>query len=295
MINEEHIQSVNIPNTIIQYENICLRIKTEIRQKFETMFNMSLINRRPKLLVVYIENDNQNQNQLMNNINKVCLEIGFIYQEQKLSNNISYNNLVKEITKLNQDKNIDGLLLLGYSKNDIYEHINYLKDVDGITPYHQGKLFEYHLEHPNYENFILPSIPKSCMILIKSIKSSLVGKNAVVIGNNSVNDKQIGLLLISENMNVMLCNKDISNEHLQKYLSEASIVIITNPELNQIDPDMINNQAIVIDLFEKMDVKKIKENKSQIGFYLSGKNAIEHVKITSIIDNLFTLFMKVNF
>ena len=133
------------------------------------------------------------------------------------------------------------------------------------------------------------------MILVKSIKSLLVGKNAVIVGNNSINDKQIGLLLISENMNVILCNKDISNEDLQKYLSGASIVIISNPESKQIDPDIINNQAIVIDLFEKMDVKKIKENKSQIGFYLSGRNAIEHVKITSIIDNLFTLFMKVNF
>jgi methylenetetrahydrofolate dehydrogenase (NADP+)/methenyltetrahydrofolate cyclohydrolase len=293
MINEETIHNVNIPKTIIQHENICLRIKTDIRQKFETMFNMSLVNRRPKLCVICLEN--QNQNQFMNDIKKVCSEIGFIYQEIKLSNNISYNDLVKEITKLNQDKNTDGILLLGYSKNDIYEHINNSKDVEGITPYNQGKLFEYYSEHPQSENFILPSIANSCITLIKSIKSSISGKNVVIIGNNMIIDKQIGLLLVAENMNVILCNKNISTEDLQKYLSEACVVVISNPESNQIDPDMIHNQAIVIDLVEKLDVKKIKENKSQVGFYISGKNAIDHVKITMIINNLFTLFMKNEF
>ena len=67
----------------------------------------------------------------------------------ELDENISKQELINEIKKLNRNENVHGILLqlplpshLRSDTPEILEHISYIKDVDGFHPINRGKLFD---------------------------------------------------------------------------------------------------------------------------------------------------------
>lgn len=318
MINDEdNFPLERLPNTEIRGKDMAMRIKTDIRQKFESLHNMSMLSRHPKLVVVQV-GDRVDSSTYIRMKKKACSEIGFDFLEVKLPVETTRSDLVTEIEKLNQDKGVDGILLqlplsdtLKPHTQEILDVISPQKDVDGLTTYNQGRLLEYYPNHPDSENFLIPCTPKGCMTLIKSTNVSLVGEKAVVIGRSQLVGKPMALLLMAEGMTVTICHSKTPEDDLKKFLSEAKVVVISIGKAEAIDAEWINDQAIVIDvginsvddptskkgyrLTGDLDTKKIKEKKTQVGYYTPVPGGVGPMTVASLMENTFKVFMKENF
>lgn len=140
-----------------------------IRQKVATQVDaiVSANKRAPGLAVVLVGADPASQVYVQNK-RKACAEVGFVEKSFDLPADTSQEELLHTIDKLNEDKEVDGILVqlplpAGLDANLILERIHPNKDVDGFHPYNIGRLAQ---RMPA----LRPCTPKGIMSLIDSTK-----------------------------------------------------------------------------------------------------------------------------
>ena len=84
------------------------QIAKEIREKLKNKLLTEKI--KPTLAVILVGNHDASKVYVRNK-NKACIEIGMDFIECNLPENISQDQLLNTIDKLNKDKNVDGILL----------------------------------------------------------------------------------------------------------------------------------------------------------------------------------------
>ncbi len=155
------------------------------------------------------------------------------------------------IDKLSQDDSVNGILLqlpLPSQLNSqmLLERINPLKDVDGLHPYNLGRLL---MNKP----LLTPCTPQGCLHLIKTVHSTIDGKNVVVVGRSILVGRTLAALLTNENATVTLAHSKTKN--LKEICKAADILItaIGSPEF--FTSDYVKLGAVVIDVgINRVDV-----------------------------------------
>ena len=123
---------------LVDGKQIAKEIREELKNKLLTE------NIKPTLAVILVGNHDASKVYVRNK-NKACLEIGMDFVECNLPEDISQDQLLNEIDKLNKDKNIDGILLQcpipkHLNKEEAFEKIDKNKDIDCFNPYNIGLL-----------------------------------------------------------------------------------------------------------------------------------------------------------
>lgn len=126
---------------IIDGKELAKKIRANLKIECEEL-KKKYIN--SKLAVIMVGEDPASKVYVRNK-SIACEEIGIEYQEYLLDENIEQENLIKLIEKLNKDEQVSGILVQSplprhININEAFNAINYLKDVDGFTPYSVGKL-----------------------------------------------------------------------------------------------------------------------------------------------------------
>ena len=106
--------------------------------------DLKAINIVPKLAVILVGNDPASKVYVRNK-SKACQEVGIEYEEILLDENTTMDKLLSIIKKLNDRKDINGILLQspipkGLNIQEAFNLIDYRKDVDGFNPINIGKL-----------------------------------------------------------------------------------------------------------------------------------------------------------
>jgi methylenetetrahydrofolate dehydrogenase (NADP+)/methenyltetrahydrofolate cyclohydrolase len=81
---------------------------------------------------------------------------------------------------------------------------------------------------------------------IKSVCSSIAGKNITVVGRSSIVGKPTALLLMQHDATVIICHKKTLN--LAKHTKNADIVVTATGVAGLITADMVKRDAIIIDV-----------------------------------------------
>ena len=179
---------------------------------------------------------------------KNAKEVGINVFDHHLDENISETELLNLINKLNDQKNVNGILVqlpLPKSINEqkILDAISPSKDADGFHPLNVGKLS---VATHNDENLLVPCTPYGVLIMLKELKIDLVGKNAVVVGRSNIVGKPMAQLLIKESCTVTIAHsktKDLAN-----ICRNADIIVAAVGKPKMIKGDWIKNGAIVLDV-----------------------------------------------
>tara|TARA_B100000700_G_C14907984_1_gene790756 strand:+ start:198 stop:1088 length:891 start_codon:yes stop_codon:yes gene_type:complete len=179
---------------------------------------------------------------------KSANEVGIQVFDHHLEENISQDNLLKLITKLNNQKNVNGILVQlplpkHINEQIILDSINPEKDADGFHPLNVGKLS---IAKSNEENLIIPCTPYGCLVMLKNIGISLEGKNAVVVGRSNIVGKPMAQLLIKESCTVTIAHS--KTKFLPDVCKNADILIAAVGKPEMIKGSWIKEGAIVIDV-----------------------------------------------
>ena len=149
-----------------------------------------------------------------------------------------------EVDKLNSDEKVDAILVqLPLSKHlctsKIIDSINPDKDVDGFSLINAGRTFLN-------RHGVVPCTPMGCLLLLRSIKLNMEGKNAIIIGRSNIVGKPMSQLLLNENCTVTVAHSYTNN--LSKVTKEADIIIAATGKQQMIKKDWVKKGAVVIDV-----------------------------------------------
>lgn len=201
---------------------------TELRQK-------GII---PKFAVILVGNDKASLTYVKSK-NKACRELGIEYEEILLDEKTKMQELLSIIDKLNERKDISGILLQSplpehLDINEAFRRILPSKDVDGFNPYNVGKLCL------NQDTFIACT-PHGILKLLEYYNIDVNGKNAVVIGRSNIVGKPMALSLLNRNATVTICHSKTKN--LKEITKEADIVIVAIGRKHFVTADLIKERC----------------------------------------------------
>jgi len=214
-------------------ENLRTKIASEVKQ----------FSRPPGLAVLLVGDDEASQVYVRNK-SKACVQVGFYSDQIHKSANITEEELLSEVNRLNQNQTIDGILVQlplppHIDANVIIEAIVPEKDVDGFSSENIGKLM---LNKP----FLSPCTPKGVMAMLGFLNYELRGKDCVIIGASKIVGRPMVMELLNVGATVQVCHKD-TKDIIEKTKS-ADVVIAAAGVANLVKKDWVKEGAIVIDV-----------------------------------------------
>jgi len=195
------------------------------------------------LAVVLVGNDPASVIYVKNKKND-CAECGIDSYEYILPADVSQNDLVDLIEKLNYDSRISGILVQSplpehIDFNGIIDVISPEKDVDAFSPVNVGRIVRG-------EYAMSPCTPAGVMELISSAGVEIAGKECVVVGRSDIVGKPMALLLLHESGTVTVCHSKTAD--LGTVTRRADILVVAAGRAGLITANMVKKGAVVIDV-----------------------------------------------
>jgi len=180
---------------------------------------------------------------------KACDQVGIKSAGVVLSSDSTTEEVLAEVTKLNSDPSVHGILVqLPLPKHidteAVIEAVSPQKDVDGFHPYNIGQLFS---GRPQF----VPCTPGGIMTLFKEYNIELSGKKAVVAGRSVDVGRPMAALLINADATVTVCHSRTKN--LEDEMKSADILISAIGKARFVKADMVKPGAVIIDVGINMD------------------------------------------
>lgn len=225
---------------IIDGKLLSLKIKEELKKEVDSLKAQNI---NPCLAVVVV-GENKASAKYVSFKEKTCQELGIeslVFRLPEDTDEIYLSGLIEE---LNNNLAVNGILIQlplpkHLNQNRIIEKINFIKDVDGFTPYCLGRLL---IDNPLF----VPCTPKGIIRMFDEYKIDLEGKNAVVIGRSIIVGKPLSLLLLKRNATVTLCHSKTKN--LAEITKKADILCVAIGKPKFITSGMVKEGAVVVDI-----------------------------------------------
>lgn len=195
-------------------------------------------------LAVVLVGDNPASQVYVGSKRKQTVEAGIISLERNLPATTSEAELLAEIRRLNDDKNVHGILVQlplppQIREAAVIEALDPRKDVDGFHTRNVGLLW-------TGGEGMVPCTPLGCLMLLKATLGELTGRRAVVVGRSNIVGKPLAALLLRQN-----CTVTIAHSRTQALADEcrrADILVAVVGKPRMVRGDWIKPGAIVIDV-----------------------------------------------
>ena len=204
--------------------------------------------RPPRLSV--LSSDDPSAQSYLKSIRSAALKLATDLLEFPVKEGATTQSVIEEITKLNQNEDVDGILVQspmpeGVDLRAISRAIDPRKDIDGISPTQAGLLFQ------GIPKALVPSTARACIEMLDYYKYSLQGVEVVVIGRSLVVGRPVAMLALSRNATVTWCHtKTLSMSNVCKR-GEILITAAGKPRL--ITAHYVRAGATVIDVGINVD------------------------------------------
>lgn len=255
-------------------DGIIVKLKKEI-ESFKSV---------PTLAIIQV-GDLAESSKYIKNKKSFAEKIGAEVKHLKFENDISQTALETEITKLNQDKNITGIIVqLPLPKhldvNIILNMVDSNKDVDGLT-----------------ENSpFTPATARGVKTLLDYYEIEVINKKVVVMGRSKLVGGPIRNVMQESGAGVQVVHSQTENP--KEITKTADILIVAIGKANLIDETYIKEGQVVIDvginfkgdkLVGDVDFEKVKDIVSAISPVPGG---VGPLTVASLFENLVEAYKK---
>ncbi len=235
---------------IIDGKELAKKIRNNLRIECEELKQKNI---KSKLAVIMVGDDPASKVYVRNK-SKACEDVGIEYDEYLLDKETTQKELIELIKKLNDEKNINGILLQSpipsnLDINEAFRTIAPEKDVDGFNPVNVGKLV---LDQDTF----VSCTPYGIIKMFEEYNIDLSGKNVVILGRSNIVGKPLIHCCLNKNATVTTCHSKTQN--LAQKAKEADILISAIGKAHFVTTDMIKENAVVIDVgINRLDNGKI--------------------------------------
>lgn len=255
---------------LIDGKAISAQIKTEIAKEVADI--KSAGGKTPHLVAVLVGSDGGSETYVANKV-RTCEEVGFKSTLIRYDNDVTEEELLMCVDKLNEDDDVDGFIVQlplpkHISEDKIIEAIDYRKDVDGFHPVNVGRMS---LGMPCF----LSATPAGIVELLKRYEIETSGKHCVVLGRSNIVGKPVASLLMQKgypgDCTVTVCHSRTKN--IKEICLEADIIIAALGAPEFLKGDMVKEGAVVIDV----GTTRVPNAERKSGFKLTGDVAFDEV------------------
>ena len=204
---------------------------------------------------------------------KSCEQVGFKSTLIRFEDNVSEEELLQTVEKLNNDDEIDGFIVQlplpkHISEQKIIEAIDYRKDVDGFHPINVGR------SSIGLTSFV-SATPAGILELLKRYNIETSGKHCVVIGRSNIVGKPVANLMMQKaypgDATVTVCHSRTKN--LAEITRQADIIIAALGKPEFLTAEMVKEGAVVIDV----GTTRVPSDKTKSGWKLTGDVKFDEV------------------
>ena len=247
----------------------------DIKEELEVEVSQLLANggKRPHLAAILVGNDGASETYIGAKV-KACDKVGFESTLIRFESDVTVEELLAEIERVNENTDIDGLIVqLPLPKHidemKVTEAINPIKDVDGFHPTNIGRMA---LNLPTY----LPATPAGILELLERHEVETSGKHCVVIGRSHIVGSPMSILMARNNYpgNCTVTLTHSRTRNLKEITKTADILIVALGKPEFVTSDMIKDGVCIIDV----GITRVKSDKTKSGWKLLGDVAFEKVK-----------------
>ncbi|QCI24521.1 bifunctional methylenetetrahydrofolate dehydrogenase/methenyltetrahydrofolate cyclohydrolase FolD [Buchnera aphidicola (Muscaphis stroyani)] len=218
-------------------QNIQLKISNEIKIRKKNG------KRIPGLAMISIGNHIPSQIYIQNK-KIACKNVGFFSKCWNFNEYINENEILNLIEKLNNDKNIDGILVqlplpkqINYSK--ILSSISPDKDVDGFHPYNTGSLCQ---RTPK----LRACTPRGIITILNYNNIKTHGLHAVMVGASNIVGRPMSMELLLAGCTTTVTHRFTKN--LKNHVKIADLLVVAIGKPNFLKGEWIKEGSIVIDV-----------------------------------------------
>jgi len=255
--------------TLIDGKATAAAIKQEIAKEVEEMVVRGA--RRPHLAAVLVGHDGGSETYVRNKV-IACEQCGFQSSLIRFEENVTEDELLQCVDRLNNDKEIDGFIIQLPLPKHINEQkvimaVDYRKDVDGFHPVNVGRLS---IGLPCF----VSATPAGIMMLLKHYNIETSGKKCVVVGRSNIVGKPMAQLMLQKNggdATVTVCHSHSAN--LKEECQSADILIAAVGRPDFVTAQMVKEGAVVIDV----GTTRVPDSTKKNGFRLNGDVKFEEV------------------
>ena len=256
------------------------KISNDVLDEIKIVVDERIKNRKkvPHLAAVLVGEDGPSETYVKSKI-RACERVGFNSSLFKFEMDISQDELLKEIIKINENQDIDGFIVQlplpsNIDQEKILTQISPNKDVDGFHPYNYGKMTL------GIDTF-LPATPAGIVELIKRYKIELSGKKCLVIGRSQIVGLPISILL---GQNKSYANATVTVAHsrtknLDLLCASSNIIISAIGIPNFLKSSMVSDKTVIIDV----GISRIEDSTSPRGYKIVGDVDIEDFRDRDIM------------
>ena len=256
--------------TIIDGKATAAQIKQEIAAEVEAL--VAAGKKRPHLVAILVGHDGGSETYVKNKM-LACEACGFKSSLIRFDTDVTEENLLAEVARLNNDDDVDGFIVQlplpkHISEQRITEAIDFRKDVDGFHPINVGRLS---IGLPCF----VSATPNGILQLLKRYNIETSGKKCVILGRSNIVGKPMATLMMQKaypgDATVTVCHS--RSKDLIKECQEADILIAAMGQPNFVTADMVKEGAVVIDV----GTTRVPDDTRKSGFKLTGDVKFDEV------------------
>ena len=245
------------------------KIQEEIAQEVEQIVANG--GKRPHLAAVLVGHDGGSETYVKNKV-LACEACGFKSTLIRYEDNITEQELLDCVKKLNEDDDVDGFIVQlplpkHIDEQKIIEAIDYRKDVDGFHPINVGRMA---IGLPCF----ISATPKGILELLQRYGVETRGKKCVILGRSNIVGKPMAQLMMQKqygDATVTVCHSH--STHLKEECREADIIIAAIGQPDFVTADMVKPGACVIDV----GTTRVADPTRKSGFRLNGDVKFDEV------------------
>ncbi|HKV54490.1 MAG TPA: bifunctional 5,10-methylenetetrahydrofolate dehydrogenase/5,10-methenyltetrahydrofolate cyclohydrolase [Candidatus Binataceae bacterium] len=226
---------------VLDGKEIAADIRCQVRSGVERLLLEHRV--RPGLAVIMV-GDDASSRLYVNTKERACEQVGISCRVHRLGSDVSEDELVHLIYRLNRDRETHGILIQlplpeRALENPAIAELAPEKDVDGLSPINQAHLLAG-------ERGFRPCTPLGVMELIDRAGIDLAGRRAVVVGTSALVGKPLALMLLERNATVVLCHE--FTRDLPAEVAGAEVLVSAVGRVELIRGEWIRPGATVIDV-----------------------------------------------
>ncbi len=241
------------------------KTSAEIKQEIAAEVKNIIANggRAPHLAAVLVGHDGGSETYVAHKI-KSCEEVGFKSTLIRYEADVTEDELLKAVDRLNNDNDVDGFIVQlplpkHIDEQKVIEAIDPKKDVDGFHPTNLGRLVA------GLDTFV-SATPSGIVDLLKRYNIPTAGKHCVIIGRSNIVGRPLSILMSQKGIDATVTVCHSRTENLKEIARTADILVAAIGKPGFVTADMVKPGAAVIDV----GTTRVKSDQTKSGWKLKG-------------------------
>jgi methylenetetrahydrofolate dehydrogenase (NADP+)/methenyltetrahydrofolate cyclohydrolase len=242
--------------TIIDGKAIAAQVRAEVKERVERLKARGVT---PGLAFVLVGDDEPSKIYVGGKA-KACAEVGMHSERLDLPEDISQEELLAEVRRLNDDPAIHGMIVQlpvpkHISELALHETISPGKDVDGLTPLAVGRMVR-----GEWDLTYLPCTPLGIVEMLARSDIAIERREVVIVGRGALVGMPLAIMLMQKkpNANATVTVVHTGTNDVAEHTRRADILVVAAGRPGTITADMVKPGAAVVDVaVNRLDTGKL--------------------------------------